>query len=264
MGDYWDESAIRNNKQDVLKSGARISKLFSIAYSQLAEARVIKKELDSYYQEAINNAQVNGVIHEIAKSIITDAKIQFAFEPKDRHLFATAFTPQGHANHYDTILQDVEKLYLISGDASAIGSEVVGAIADALHIHGLDTEVYHCAMEPEEIDLVIVPSMKIAVIKSIPGVNFKPQDIKGIQNVKVFNLNAFLDQDVISVYDKEIRCCNERLNSALCRAISYIAAAKTEHDVLESYYIPAMHFDDINAKRDEILQRFLKYAEELK
>jgi len=31
---------------------------------------------------------------------------------------------------------------------------------------------------------------------------------------------------------------------------------------MESFYIPAMNFDAINAKREEILARILKYAAE--
>lgn len=263
LGDYWNEQLLRKHKNEILASNARVGKLFKIAYSQLAEAKVIKDERDSYYDEATNFAGVNKFIHDIAKSIISKANMQFEQEPNERHLFATAFTPEGHAHHLDTILQDVEKLYLITGEANAIGSYIVGTIADAVNMHGLDTEVYHCTLEPEEVDLVVIPSMKIAVLKDIPTINFKPQDIPNIKQVKVFNLDQFLDQDIVAVYDTEIKCCNERLQSALCRAISYIAAAKAEHDVMERYYIPAMNFDAINTKRNEILQRILKYAEEL-
>ncbi|MTI80316.1 MAG: hypothetical protein FH758_05440 [Firmicutes bacterium] len=264
LGDHWNEPEIRKSKEEVLASNARVGRLFEIAYSQLAEAKIIRDELNNYYDDAINYGQVNGVIHEIAKSIVSKAKIQFAEEPYERHLFATAFTPNGQAHHLDTILQDVEKLYLVSGDATATGSYVVGTIADAMHMHGLDTEVYHCAMEPEEVDLVVIPSMKTAVLKNVPGINFKPQDVASIEKVKMFNLNQFLDPDILAVYDKEIKCCHERLNSAIGRALGYIAAAKKEHDVMEEYYIPAMDFDAINARRDEILQRVLKYAEEFK
>ncbi|SHK68919.1 PRK06851 family protein [Desulforamulus aeronauticus] len=267
LGDFWNEDKIVENKALILKSNARVGKLFKIAYNQLAEAKAIRNELDSYYAEAINMGGVNGIIHSIAEDILEDVveddKLQFAKEPKDRHLFSTAFTPQGQAHYLDTILHGLEKLYFITGDASTIGSEVVGTIARAMHMHGMDTEVYHCAFEPTAVDVVVVPELKIAVLKNIPGIDLKIQDLPGLKKVKIKDLNQHLDPDVLAVYGKEIQCCNERLPSAIGRAISYIAAAKAEHDVMEQYYVPAMDFEAINAKRDEILERILKYSKKL-
>ncbi|MEG6616631.1 PRK06851 family protein [Peptococcaceae bacterium 1198_IL3148] len=264
LGEYWNEGLLRQHKNEIMATNARVGRLFKIAYSQLAEAKVIKDERDGYYDEATNFAMVNGVIHQIAKSIISKADTQFKNEPKERHLFATALTPGGNVHHLDSILQDVQTLHLITGEASAIGSYIVGTIADAINIHGLDSEVYHCALEPEEVDLVVVPSIKVAILKDIPGINFKPQDIPKIKRIEMYNLDQFIDQDILTVYDREIKCCNERLHAAICRALSYIAAAKAEHDMMEKFYISAMDFEAINAKREEMLQRILKYAEEFK
>ncbi|GAB6158412.1 PRK06851 family protein [Desulfotomaculum varum] len=265
LGDFWDESKLLENKQAVLKSNARVARLFKIAYSQLAEAKVIKDELDSYYAEAINMAGVHGIIHSIAEDILEDVmedgQLQFTRVPQDRHLFATALTPQGQAHFLETVLDGVKKLYFITGEAGAIGSQVVGTIAKAMHMHGLDTEVYHCAFEPTAVDLVIMPALNIAVLKDVPGINLRIQDIPGLKKVKIKDLNQYLDRLTLSLYDKEIKCAGERFNAAIGRAISYIAAAKAEHDVMEQYYIPAMDFAAINAKRDELLARILKYAE---
>lgn len=264
LGDYWDEEKMVKNKEAVLRSNARVGRLFKIAYYQLAEAKAIKDELDSYYAEAMNMAAINGIIHDIAKDIIEDAYIQFNKKAKDRHLFATAFTPNGQVHYLDTVLDGVKKLYFIAGDAGAIGSQVVGTIAQAMHMHGLDTEVYHCAFEPTAVDLVVVPAMKVAVLKEIPGIDFKLQDVPGLKKIKISYLNQYLDEYIMALYEEEIKCAHERLHSAIGRAISYIAAAKAEHDLMEQYYIPAMDFEAINAKRGEILARILKYAEEFK
>lgn len=268
LGDFWNEQKIVKNKEAVLKSNARVGRLFKIAYNQLAEAKAIKNELDTYYAEAINMGGVNGTIHSIAEDILEDVmedgKLQFEKEAKDRHLFATAFTPKGQAHYLDTILAGIKKLYFITGDAGTVGSEVVGKISQAMHMHGLDTEVYHCAFEPTAVDLVVIPELKIAVLKNITGIDFKIQDIPGLKKVKIKDLNQHLNPDILALYDKEIKCANERLHSALGRSISYIAAAKAEHDVMEQYYVPAMDFEAINAKREEILKRILNYADKQK
>lgn len=262
LGDFWNEEKLRGHKAEIISHTKRVSRLFKIAYSQLAEAKVIKDELDGYYDEAADFAKINKIIHDIAQEIITGAPVQFETEADERHLFATAFTPGGHVHHLDTILQDVEVLYLINGDAAAIGSLIVGTLAHAVNMHGLRSEVYHCALEPEEADLLVIPALKTAVLKDITGINFNPQHLPNLSGMQVHNLNRHLNQEVLNIYDREIKCCRERLTSALCRAINYIGQAKAEHDVLEQYYIPAMDYDAINQKCQETLQRILKYAEE--
>ncbi|GAB6179695.1 PRK06851 family protein [Desulfotomaculum defluvii] len=268
LGDYWNEDKLRQNKELILKANARVGRLFKIAYNQLNEAKAIKAELDSYYAEAMNMGGVNSIIHNIAESIlgdiIRDHKLQFEKEADDRHLFATAFTPKGQAHFLETILDGVTKLYFITGEASAIGSHVIGTIAQAMHIHGLNTEVYHCAFEPTAVDLVVIPNLKLAILKEIPGIDIKLQGVPGLDKVIIKDLNQFLDQSVLAVYEEEIKSARDRFGLAIQRATSYIAAAKAEHDVMEEYYIPAMDFNAINAKRELILKRILKYAEEFK
>ncbi|RYD06764.1 hypothetical protein N752_03550 [Desulforamulus aquiferis] len=133
-----------------------------------------------------------------------------------------------------------------------------------MHMHGLATEVYHCSFEPTAVDLVVIPDIKIAILKQIPGIEFSIQNIPGLKKVKLKDLNKYLDLDVLALYHEEIKGAKERLTSAIGRAMRYISAAKAEHDLMELYYIPAMNFEAINEKRREIFNRILKYAEEQK
>ncbi|MDD4169012.1 MAG: PRK06851 family protein [Desulfotomaculaceae bacterium] len=260
LGEFWDEDKIHAIKEAVLQSSTRVGRLFKIAYNQLAEAKVIKNELDSYLEEAANHARVNETAGKIIKSILDDAPVQHEKEPKSRHLFATAFTPEGQWHHLDTILQEVRKLYLVTGKATGLTSRIVGATANVAHENGLETRVFHCPLEPDNVDLVIIPQQGYAVMKDIPGIEFKPQDVPSIKKVKLYNLDQYLDEKVLGVYDNEINSARKRLKAAISRAINYIGQAKAEHDLVESYYVPAMNFEAINTKRDEIIARVMKYT----
>lgn len=260
LGEFWDEDKMVAVKQTVLQSNTRVGRLFKIAYHQLAEAKVIKDELDSYLEEAANHARINETAGKIIKKVLDDAPVQYEKEAKSRRLFATAFTPQGQWHHLDTILQDVKKLYLVTGEATGLTSRIVGAAARAAYEGGLDTRVFHCPLDPENVDLVVIPQQGCAVMKDIPGIEFKPQEVNSIKKVKIYNINQYLNEKVLAIYEGEINSARNRLADAINRAISYISQAKAEHDLMESYYIPAMNFEAINAKRDEILTRVMKYV----
>lgn len=215
LGDFWDEEKMQAVKLQVLQSNARVGRLFKIAYNQLAEAKVIKDELDSYLEEAANRPRVHETAWKIIKSVTKDAPDQYEKEPKARHLFATAFTPGGQWHYLDTILQDVRKLYLVTGDATSLTSYVIGAIAKAVHTRGLDTNVFHCPLVPDNIDLVLIPQQGCAVMKDIPGIEFKAQNVPSITKVKLYNLNQYLNESILAVYDSEIDSARKRLSAAI-------------------------------------------------
>lgn len=257
LGDFWDEGKLQAAKEQILQSNYRISRLFQTAYHHLAEAKIIREELDSYLEEAVFRPRLHEITAEIIGDMVKDAPVQYEREPKDRHLFATAFTPRGQWHHFDTILQDIKKIYLVTGEASGLISQIVGAAAQAAHAGGLDTAVFHCALEPEKIDLVLIPQQECAVMKDIQGIYFKVHSVPSITEVKLYNLDQYLNESVLRLYANEIDSAKKRLFAAMTRAIDYIAKAKAEHDRLESFYIPAMNFDALNEKGESILARML-------
>lgn len=260
LGDFWDKDKLLAVKQQIRQSNVRIGRFFRIAYHQLAEAKVIKDELDSYLEEAANQPRLHELSWKIINRVMEGAPIQFERKPKARHLFATAFTPGGQWHYLDTILQDVGKLFLLTGDASGLASDIVRNVAEAARKKGVDTSVFHCPLAPDNIDLVILPQQACAVMKEIPGIDFKAQNVPSITQVESYNLNRYLNESILTVYAQEIENARTRLTAAINRAIKYITKAKAEHDHMENYYIPAMDFAAVNAKRDEILARVLKYA----
>ncbi|MBO8128879.1 MAG: hypothetical protein H0Z39_06740 [Peptococcaceae bacterium] len=262
LGDFWNEDLLRANKENVLNSNRRVGRLFQIAYCQLAEAKVIKDEMESYVTESQNFALVNRATADLLQGIFGRVTPQYEQEPRDRHLFASAISPEGVVNHIGTLLQDITQIYVIKGMPGTGRSTLVKKIAGEAHALGLDTEVYHCAFEPEEIDLVVIPSLQAAVLKNVAEVGFDPGVLSNVKVTRI-DLDEFVNRRVLDVYSVELMSAKERFAAALNRAIRYISDAKLTHDYMESFYIPAMDFDAIEQKRRETLKRILQYAEEV-
>lgn len=258
LGQYWNEEVIKAQKSAIENCGTKISRYFKMAYWRLGEAKAIKDEVDNYYRWAINQAQVNGVIHQIARSLMDSAAVQFDRRPKERHLFSSAFTPQGYIHHLPSLLQNVETLHLVSGEAGGVSSYVVGTIAKIVHLQGIDSEVYHYPLVPEDVDLLVIPSQRAAVLREIPELNFIPQEVASISEIKVYNLNQYLCTTTLATYRDEINDGQRRFAAAINGALKHIASAKAEHDVLENYYIPAMDFNAINDRRNKVLEEILQ------
>ncbi|MHB9094733.1 MAG: hypothetical protein ACYC21_08665 [Eubacteriales bacterium] len=253
---------MRQNRESIINTNLRVGRLFKTAYFCLKEAKTIQEEWESYITEATNFAQVNEVTTAITEEIFTGVTPNFRTEAKPRHLFATAITPDGPVNYLDTILQDTEILYVIKGEPGCGKTTLAGKIAGQAQNLGLYTEVYHCAFVPQNVDIVVIPQLSTAVANLSAPISFDPECLGSLKSCKEINLSLFFNPTIISVYSDEISSCRDRFNAAFNRAVDYLSLAKAEHDLMESFYVPAMDFTAINARKEDLLARIIKYAEE--
>ncbi|ACA58707.1 PRK06851 family protein [Candidatus Desulforudis audaxviator] len=261
LGDYWNEAKLRAAREQILAVNRRLGRLFATAYSQLAEAKVIRDEMESYVTESMRFAPVNQLTADLTREILGERPGRYEAEPWARHLFRSAVSPDGVVHHIGSLLTEVKQLYLLKGRPGSGRSTLVEAVARAAHARGLDTEVYHCALEPHRADLVVIPAVRAAVLKDVEEVAFQPGTVPGLR-VAAYDLDVFLDRSRLAQYEVELMSAGQRFTAALNRAVWYIGEAKKTHDQLETFYIPAMDFTAVDRRRDEVLKRILAYASE--
>jgi hypothetical protein len=202
--------------------------------------------------------KVNKITGELLSEIFSKITPQYDKFPKDRHMFGSAITPNGLVNEYETILQDCSKLYLIKGSPGTGKSTLIETIFKTAQRYGLDTEVFHCAFDPRKLDALYIPHLQIGVLNVSPPIKFDASKIDS--NPKIIDLDQHVNLKIMSTYETEIKNADKRFWASIHRAVDYINKAKKLHDDMEKYYIPAMDFEAINARREETLQRILNYA----
>lgn len=262
LGDFWDEEKMRANKDLVLESNARVGRLFQIAYSNLREAKVIHDEWKSYITESMTWPKVNEIANSILTNIFQNITPQYQQAVRERHLFGSAISPQGPVHYYETILQDVENLYLLKGEPGTGKSTILKKAVDQASLLGLDTEVFNQPFDPGLYDVVVIPSRKTALLVNTEPLHFDPSVLPSLKFTKEYNLDDCINQEILQKYLKEVADAKVRFWRSFNRAVEYVGQAKAVHDEMENYYIPAMDFDAINAKRDETMNRVLAWAAE--
>jgi Mrp family chromosome partitioning ATPase len=262
LGDYWDEAKMRAAKDDILRAAAKVGRFFRTAYSHLAEAKVARDEMRDYVDEATNKTQLNRLTQELIRDVLDSVPPQYRYFPKTRRLFASAISPQGVVHYMETLLAGLRSIYILKGMPGTGRAKVLARLADAAEMRGLDTEIYHCALEPEEIELLVVPALEAAFLKYSEEIGFDASGLEGV-NVTVLDLYQYIDRRALDPFIPAMMEAQQRFRTSLNRAIRNIADAKLTHDYLESFYVPAMDFEAIGRKREETLQRILKWAEEI-
>jgi len=256
LGDYWNEEGIRANKAEIVAAIARNGFLFRRAYGYLRVAKGYNDELEAYIREtgALDVAGLNRLAADTISGVFAAASSKDR-AAKERHLFASAITPGGMVNYLSTIVGDLDRRVLVQGRPGSGRTTIVQKVMSAAIELGYDVEAYHCALNPERIDHVVIPELSVAVMNASEPHPYGPG-----ANDWVIDTMQYVDWAKLAAFDHDILRLTRLYHEALDSAVCMIARAKKNHDQIETYYVPHMDFTAVTERREQILQRILQIA----
>lgn len=258
LGDHWNEQGLRAYKKEILACNKEVGRLFNRAYAYLAAAKIFLGEVKFYYSGtgAFHVGSFDRKVLELTHEIFEGRERQ-TDNPGERHLFATAITPDGPVSHLSTIVDHIGKRYIIEGDDGTGKNTLVRRLMEAAMMRGFNVEAYHCALEPELIDHLVIPGLDAAIVNSVEPHDFRPR-----AGDTVIDTMECVNPIINEKYLAEKTTARKMYRECMEQAISFIRQAKAEHDKMEKYYAPYMDFDAINARRENTLARILDLAAE--
>lgn len=255
LGDFWCEEKMIPNKQKVIACNAEIGKNFKRAYRVLKAAKSLYDDWEAVNYEAMDFGLANKKAHDVIKQIFNGVEIVGC--GKVRKLFASAITPEGPVNYLNSIVSDMPRKFVITGEPGTGKATLVQKIMDTAIIKGLDVEAYYCPLDPNKVEHLLIPGMHVAVTTSV-----KPH-ITVLEGAEMtVNMNDCLKPEIAAKYADVTDFNREMFWSLFNKAISYISQSKKLHDELETYYVPNMNFTGIQELWQKTLNRVLAYAEQ--
>lgn len=252
MGDCWNEEGFKKDKQNIIELNREIGKTFKHAYRFLGSARCIHDDWSNCNQEALNLSKLNKFKESIKDLLFTKPVSNTGF---DRHLFATAFTPNGIVTFIDSLIEGYENVYVLNGGPGSGKTDILQYISNEALKRGYFVEVFHDPFIPERIEHIFIPQLSFAMVtsneinqKQILGQQIFMEDFAN--NSTLIKLKTQIEEDKVFFYD------------LTNKALSIISTAKKLHDDMELYYIKNMDFNKVNAKFAYVKNKFEKYAEE--
>lgn len=255
LGDYWNENEMRKYKEEIISLNKQVNRFFKSAYRYLKAAQSVYDDWEMANVEAIDFGKANKMTADIIGEIFTNGVVDTL--GKERHLFASAITPDGIVNYLETIISDCKDKYVIEGDPGTGKSTLLQKVAEAARERSYDVEMYHCALNPNKVEHVLIPQLGVALTKSI-----EPHAYPAKGKDKVIDMNRCLDPGIIKKNEPLVRKAEEHFTALFNEAVEYIRLAKEAHDKMEEYYIENMNFEAIARLRNKVLQRVLGYARE--
>lgn len=260
LGDHWNERGIRGNKKEILSLNKEIGRLFKRAYAYLSAAKLFLDEVESYYTEsgAFNLGAFNRLVIDLTHEIFA-GKALLNGCPRIRRLFATAITPDGSVSHLDTVVSSLKQRYIIEGDDGTGKTVLVSRLLEAAIARGYRVTAFHCALNPDHIDHLIIHDLDLAVINNIEPHVYQPRD-----GDRIIDTMTCVDPVINEAYLAEKGAARGMYRQCMEQAVAFIGRAKRVHDEVERYYIPFMDFEAINTRREITLKKIFALADDLK
>lgn len=251
MGQHWNEEGFKKYRIDLVKTNKEIKNSFERAYKFIGAAKLIHDDWSNYNKKSLDYSKLAALEEDLKCKILS--KYDVTSLGDERHLFATAFTPNGIVTFIDNLCEDCEKTYVLNGGPGTGKTQILNYIYKEALKRGFFVEIYHDPLIPERIEHIIIPELKTAVITSNEVNNKK---FNGIQIfMENFVNHTLIDKD-------EIEKDKDNFYNLINKGLSIIASSKKLHDDLEKYYIENMSFKDIDKTHEALINRLLKYEKE--
>lgn len=251
LGDFWNEAGIRKNRIAMIKTNERIHDIFTHAYGYLSAAGEVYKIIESIERKKIKEARLHKVAAELISHELAHREIGKE-TGKLKRFFASAITPNGLEHFIPTLIEGLEKIYLIRSSIGSGSDLILNLFLENARMRGYDVQAFYCPMKPSnKIEHLLIPELSLAILTSN---SYHELDLPDEQEgVTVIEMNE-METEIIAPFEAEVEQDSlNKLDDLLKRGIECLKAAKKEHDMLETYYIPNMDFNGIEALRREIL-----------
>jgi len=241
IGEFACEEKLLPYKDEIVKAKVNNKNCYRRTYAYFRGAKEIREEIESTNREKTDLAKVYKYIEKLEKKLFENVEPSTRLG-MDRHLFSSAYTPEGYIDFTDTLLTDVDEVYYIAGEIGTGKSILLDSIFEKSLRKGLNVEVYHNPLMPKEIDTLIIPKLGTAISASVIC---KDKYTEMIDFSKYMKNSERIDEDY------------EMYEELISIGLSSLKKAKNNHELLEEYYHTAIDYGKIDEVKRKIISEIL-------
>ncbi len=216
-----------------------IKAFYQKAYDSLAEAKTIHDQWEIFYSSALNGEKAQQLAQRLSEEIFNGVTLTKAARVK--HRFFGVLAAEGRVDYLADLIEPLKQHIILTGRPGCGKSSLMKKIAAEAQQRGYHTEIYHCSLDPESVDMVLIEELSLAVVDGTA-----PHEIIPANGDKVLDLYQLLiDIDVDQIHQAEIDTLSDNYTHAVQKAQQSLLDARNAHHLLEQYYQPAVDFEVI-------------------
>ncbi|PRR78189.1 hypothetical protein CLLI_18580 [Clostridium liquoris] len=252
LGVFLNERQLSKEKNSIIETYSAIKDNFNRAYAYINSAKSIHDNWSYYNKKALDVRALNSLNEELKKEIFKSDEIGLG---KERHLFATAFTPNGIVSYIDTLYEGFQHIYTLKGEPGTGKTSLLTFLKDEALRRGYSIEIFHDPLIPSRIEHLIIPDLNTAILTS--------NEINNSESIgKEINMDCLLNTRYINSVQDEIEENKDNFYKLLNIGLKNLSKCKKLHDKLEKYYVDNIDFNGIDILSEKLIERLLVYEKE--
>ncbi|WP_071393196.1 PRK06851 family protein [Bacillus tuaregi] len=168
--------------------------------------------------------------------------------------FAGGNTARGFYSLFDSSLEGLERVYILKGGPGTGKSTLMKEIGEYWSEKDYSIEYLHCSSDPDSVDGVIIPSLKVGIVDGTAPHVIEPKLPGAVEDY--VNLGEAWDAQELAKQRQTIQELSQQVSAAFQNAYKTFAEALRVHDDWEKIYIENMDFEKANELTNRLMNSF--------
>ncbi len=222
------------------------------AETHFLAAKKIHDEWEKIYISQMDFEKADSLSDEIAMRIL-EGQPKGALQGAVCDRFLGAATADGAVDTVENLTEALDKRYFIKGRPGTGKSTMLRKVVRRLTEAGFDTELYHCAFDPNSLDMVIVRTLGVCLFDSTAPHEYFPTK-PGDEIVDIYQAAVAPDTD--EKYEKELLRIATEYKYKMLEAKKALAHARDIFSRIEAERITMLSESAVEEMRNKVFDLF--------
>ena len=242
LGIYLNEDMMEKKRAEIMMLSDANQLCYKKTFAYLEAAGSIQRSADYLCLKSLHYGKLR---EEVSKIFVNRTANMVGSEVKARHLFASAITPQGYIDYFNTI-PTKEKIIKLNGPG-AITCEFIRLVGRYAEIMGYHSQIFDSPLLPEKPEHIIIDDLGICITTD--------QRSNGSSGEEVINLYNYVDEEK-EKKNRDALDSDENMIALLINiAIDSLKESIAIHDEIEEIYKANMDFDRLNDFTNHFIEK---------
>ncbi len=241
LGNFWSSDVLIERREEIVAAGLKKRGHFAQAFRYFGAANLIEENI-----AARHDGPEEGFVGIRAALAAQFKPAKKCFRSgRARHLFASALTPAGYLSFAAEIAAECSKSFVLTESTAKRNAACLAQLATEAQYAGLDVEVFHYPLNPDRIQHVLIPSLKLGYFSetALEKLDVAGERICLAQGQKNAADNAG-DQNLFQ--------------ELIAQGVQSLQRAQACHGQVEEYYASQMDFAALSLERERVLEEILR------